>query len=1054
MVEDWKNPGVTGRNRRRDHAYALPHPSRSSALLSNRDASPWFKLLNGNWRFRYETNPHNVPGDFHLPAFEDDSWDDIEVPRHWQLEGYGTPQYTDTAYPFPVDPPEVPTENPTGLYRRTVEVPESWDNREKVLRFEGVDSAFSVWVNGEHVGFSKGSRLPSEFSVTDEISSGMNTIAVKVVQWSDGSYLEDQDMWWLSGIFRDVSLYATPRVHTDDIDLRTDLDDDYRHGRLSVDIEVENNLPEYATREVSVQLLNNDGSTVVTEVGTEQVTLPGSQRTTVSFEGTVDAPVKWTAEKPNLYTLLITVADDGETTEVLTQTVGFRTVEIEDGSLQINGETVMLRGVNRHDHHPDRGRAVSFTTMREDVELMKRHNINAVRTAHYPNDPRFYDLCDRYGLYVVDETDLECHGMEGNDRITHLSDDPAWKDAYIDRAVRMVERDKNHPSVIVWSLGNESGFGSNHETMATVVRDIDPTRPIHYEPDTEQEVSDIVGPMYPSPDRVVELTEEHPDHPVILCEYAHAMGNGPGGLTEYWDMFRSQERVQGGFIWDWIDQGLTHDIPDESGERFSYGGDYGDEPNDGNFNINGVVFPNREPSPALSEYKKVLEPVAAELTDSDTATIRIRNRYDFRTLDHLNASWSVMGDGVVLESGTLSMPTVPAGENVETAIPVEPTKFTGDDEYYVTLKFTLASATVWGEAGHEVATAQFELPVDSESRPSETVSNTQVTKCMTTDNRLVISGPEFEVQFNKRTGVIDSLTYHGRQLLESGPKLNLWRAPTDNDGYRELGRTFVRDIEQTLDANDGEVPLENSWSISLARLWYEYGLDDLRFRTDEVAHEVADDGATQIDVIGRLAPPMYDHGFAVEQCYTVDGSGVIDIDTRLTPEGDFSDLQTLPRVGYVFTLDNELARATWYGRGPGESYPDSKRANLVGRFVRDVDELQTPYVVPQENGNRTDVRWVTFTDEGGVGLCTTGTNYLNFSAHRYTISDLEVASHPSELPKREEITVTVDAKQCGIGSGSCGPDTFPQYRVPLTEQKFLIRLQPFTSDAGLTERFR
>ncbi|RBI59499.1 glycoside hydrolase family 2 [halophilic archaeon] len=1048
MVKDWKNPRVTGRNRMRNHAYVLPYPDQSSALSSSRVASPWFKLLNGDWAFSYISNPHNSPQNFYAPSFDDADWDDIEVPQHWQLEGFGTPKYTDTAYPFPVDPPEVPTKNPTGLYRRTFQVPTSWDDLEVILRFEGVDSAFSVWINGEWIGFSKGSRLPSEFRLTDEVSVGINTIAVKVIRWSDGSYLEDQDMWWLSGIFRDVSLYATPKIHAVDIDVQSKFDDEYRDARMSVDIELDSQRADPATPEVDIQLLDEDGSTVVADIGSEEITVPNGGSATVSMEYTVESPTKWTAEEPHLYTLLLTVSDEkGETLEVETQTVGFRSVEINNGVLRVNGEPIMLRGVNRHDHHPDRGRAVSFETMREDVKMMKRHNINAVRTAHYPNDPRFYDLCDQYGLYVVGETDLECHGMEGVDRVTHLSDDPAWEDAYVDRAVRMVERDKNHPSIIVWSLGNESGFGSNIEAMADAVRDIDPTRLIHYEPDTEQVVSDIVGPMYPSIDRVTTLHENYPDSPVILCEYAHAMGNGPGGLTEYWDTFRSHERIQGGFIWDWIDQGLNQDAPEVEGERFAYGGDFGDEPNDQNFNINGIVFPNREPSPALSEYKKVLEPVAVDLVDSESATVNIRNRYDFRTLDHLNVAWSVTNNGIVIESGRLSLPTVPAGEHIEITVPTDVTDLPGDGEYQLTLEFVFAGATQWCTSGHRIATSQFELPVGSNATPTAAVAVPPI-ECVTTDAGFVVSGPEFKLHFDETTGVIGAMTYRGRKLIESGPRVNLWRAPTDNDGRKSLGRTFVRNLGQILADNDGEIPLADSWFISLTRLWYEYGLDDLRYRADEVTHQTLADDSIRIDVTGRLAPPMYDHGFKIKQYYTIHGDGMVNINTRVIPEGDFSDLVTLPRIGLVFRIDDRLSQTTWYGRGPGESYPDSKRANLVGRYERKVDELHTPYVNPQENGNRTDVRWVSFTDESGVGLYATSGERFNFGAHRYTIADLEEASHAHNLPERDEITVTLDAELCGIGSGSCGPDTLPQYRVPPKEYEFSLRFQPFTVDGS------
>jgi len=1007
MTEDWTDPGVVARGRASPAAYLVPYADRDTALAGDREASPYYRLLNGEWRFHLADTPAEAPD----PG-RDADWSRIDVPRSWQTAGFGNPHYTNVVYPFPLDPPAVPTENPTGSYRRTFHVPESWDDREIRLRFEGVDSAFYLHVNGDPVGYSQGARLPAEFDVTDHVSPGSNSVAVQVLKFSDGSYVEDQDMWWLSGIFRDVSVYAVPDVGVTDLDVRTDLDDDYEDAELRVDATLSNGGAAAAEPPVEAELVGPDGETVRRLDARAQV--PADGEATVEFAAAVESPVKWTAETPNCYTLV--VRTDGQ---VVRHTVGFREVETADGQLRVNGEPITIRGVNRHDVHPDRGRTVPLAAMREDVELMKRHNVNAVRTAHYPNDPRFYELCNRYGLYVLDETDLECHGMEYAERVAHPSDDPDWEEAYVDRMVRMVERDKNHPSVIVWSLGNESGFGANHEAMAEAARAIDATRPIHYEPDTGQAVSDIVGPMYPSVDRVADLPDEHPDHPVILCEYAHAMGNGPGGLADYWETFRSHERIQGGFVWDFIDQGLRETTDGE--EWFAYGGDYGDEPNDGNFNINGLLFPDREPSPGMTEYKAVLAPVIVEPAGDGLA---VENRYDVRSLEGLRASWRLLADGEVVDSGSLELPPVAAGERARIASPVDPVPEDGR-EYLLTVDVSLAAGTAWAAAGHTVATAQFPPPgcSDAGSRtrgPAAGAVDAEPVE-VATGNGLAIAGPEFEARFDPIRGRLASFAYRGRELLAEPPGVNLWRAPTDNDAGLAGG---------------------------FEEVWREHGLDALRFRTDAVDHERLDASTVRVDVEGRLAPPVFDRGFAVEQSYTVDGTGAVDLATRLVPEGD---LPHLPRIGLALALPGAFDRAVWYGRGPGESYEDSKQSQRIGRYERPVEALHTPYVRPQENGNRTDTRWMALTDGGGIGLAAGG-DVQDFSAHRYTVDDLEAATHRHEVPTRETVTLTLDHDHCGLGSGSCGPPTRERYRVPPEQTAFTVRLRPFTEDGRSPNR--
>jgi len=1047
-MPDWTEPRVVGRNRLDAHTDVFPFPDERSACNDDPTGSPWVRRLNGEWAFDLAETPGEAPDAFLDDEFDASAFDRIEVPLNWQLDGHGAPHYTNVVYPFPVDPPEVPTENPTGSYRRTFYVDEDWDGRQIRLRFEGVDSAYHLWVNGERVGYSEGARLPSEFDVTEYVDPGENTVAVRVYKWTNGSYIEDQDMWWLSGIFRDVTLYAVPETHVADIDVQTTLDDDYVDVEFAANVDIESSstgesgADSPATGHVEASLVDPAGETVAEF---EEAYTIEDGAATVELATSLDDPAKWTAETPNCYDLLVTLVEDGAATATVSETVGFREVGIEDGQFLVNGEAVTIRGVNRHDFDPDRGRAVTLDRMREDIELMKRHNVNAVRTAHYPNDTRFYDLCDEYGLYVLDETDIECHGMERIERVQHLSDDPDWEATYVDRMVRMIERDKNHPSVVIWSLGNESAVGANHDAMYEATRERDPTRPIHYEQDHDQRVSDIVGPMYtPFDDLEALAVEDDYDHPVILCEYAHAMGNGPGSLDDYWDLFYEHDRLQGGFVWDWIDQGIRQRT-DEGEEWFAYGGDFGDEPNTGNFNINGLVLPDRTPSPGLTELKKVVEPIV--VTDSDLAAgeITVENRYDFRGLDHLSARWRVEKDGTVVQSGTLDLPAVGPGECETVEVPFDDgaAEGTDDGERLFTVETVLASDRRWAPAGHTVATAQFELPASAApSVPTTTVSAPLT--CEEGDHEVVVENDDFELVFDTTAGVIDSLSYRGRTVVTDGPTVGVWRAPTDNDrGLPLVPHFFTRFVE--LYETEELIEEWDARTVGFEQLWREHGLHDLRSRVDDVAVASGDEAVT-ISVDGRLGAPMFAHGFATSQTYTIHETGQVDIETRIDPEGDLSMLPSVPRLGLDMTLADAFDHVSWYGRGPSESYPDSKNAPLVGRYEAAVEDLHTPYVRPQANGNHADTRWVAFEDRTGAGLLATSDSLLDFTAHDYTTEQLEAAEHVHELDRDETVSVSLDHAHSGQGSGSCGPETLECYRVDPDATTFTVSLHPYLTD--------
>jgi beta-galactosidase/beta-glucuronidase len=1019
---DWNNHKVLQRNRLENRSYYIPYSCPESALTYQRQNSTGFKLLNGVWKFYYAPTPQEAPVDFYQEGFDASAWDNIDVPSSWQMKGYGHPHYTNVIYPFPVDPPYTPTENPTGCYRREFTLPADWMDRQLVLRFEGVDSAFHVWVNGQEVGYSQVSRMPSEFDISPFARPGRNTVSVRVYQWSDGSYLEDQDMWWLSGIFRDVYLLARTKVQLADFFVKTNLDQQYKDAVLDVDVTLANLTgADTGNYQLEMTLLDADKKKIGSQVSAALNLKQG--RTTVNLSMPVSNPNKWSAETPYLYHVLLVLKDEGgNTVEATASRTGFRTVELKNGNVLVNGKAVMFKGVNRHEHHPLLGKAVPYETMLKDVLLMKQHNINAVRTSHYPDDPKFYDLCDEYGLYVMDETDLETHGFLEN--LEELSDNPEWEDAYIDRIARMIERDKNYPSIIMWSLGNESGFGRNHVAMYKWAKAKDPTRLVHYEGETskhfkdetyELQACDFHSTMYTSVEEMDEVGKKTMKNPHIMCEYAHAMGNGPGALKEYWETFYAHKRLQGGFVWEWLDHGIPKQ--DEKGEAYyAYGGDFGDEPNDGNFVIDGLVFPDRKPSPGLLEYKKVIEPVLVEEKDLNKGMVRITNRYDFIGLDHLQAAWNLEADGKLLQQGTLALPEIAAGQSADVTVPFKaPETIEPGVDYWLNVRFVLAADTNWAEQGHEVAWAQFKLPISVPAAAAVKAEQMPAVACREEENTLVIEGAEFSLAFDKVYGVIKSWIYEGKSLLLKGPRLNFWHAPTDNE-------------------------------MNVRRDWKKLGLHMMKHRTDGFEWEQEGNRVT-VKIQTRFAPPVWTWAYAAEYTYYVYGSGDVVLEVSGTPQGKKLP-DTLPRIGLQMIVPRDLERFQWYGRGPGESYVDSKEANRFGVYRAAVEELYTPYIYPQENGNRTDVGWVAATDLNGMGLLAVGMPKLNFSAHLYTMENLEEAKHTCDLVEQDSITLNLDYRHNGLGTNSCGPGPLEKYQLHAEEFQFSIRLKPFSVNAA------
>jgi beta-galactosidase/evolved beta-galactosidase subunit alpha len=1035
MRPDWENQQVLHRNRLPARARFTAYPDETTARACT--SSPWELSLNGMWRFHYAHSPIEAPAQYADAAYDDAGWDLLAVPSHWQLNGYGAPHYTNIIYPFAIDPPRVPSENPTGSYRRRFVVPTAWSGQRHILRFDGVDSAFEIYLNGRYVGFSKGSRMAAEFDVTELIRTGENLLAVRVYQWSDGSYLEDQDMWWLSGIFRDVTLLSEPTIGLWDLSVDPGLHEDGHDATLRVRATVVGASDEDGVYRVGISLLDAHGAVAPGVAADTNIEISAQGQATVDLTAQVRSPHRWSADDPYLYRLLVTLRNArDEVVEVVPQTVGFRSVALNGTQLLVNGRAIKLRGVNRHEHHPDLGRAVPRATMLEDVLLMKRHNINTVRTSHYPPHPHFLDLCDTYGLYVIDEADLECHGLGYAQQPFFLNDDPEWRAAFIDRTERMVERDKNHACVIMWSLGNESGFGSNHEAMAAWVRKHHPGFLIHYEGDRLGKVSDVISQMYTSVPDVIAYgqgegavgqdtrwskqvpLEAYVHKPFFLCEYAHAMGNGPGGLSDYWDAFWRYDRLLGGCVWEWIDHGIRATTPDGRA-YFAYGGDFGDQPNDGNFVCDGLLFPDRTPSPGLIEYKKVLEPVYVETLNvaDGIARLRVHNRYDFLTLDHVQLAWQVTEDGSGISAGHVALPDISPGAAATIEIPYTVPAPVPGAIYHLTLRFTLAQATAWAEMGHEVAFAQVGLGVLAPPLAPETHRGSTPVVAREQGARLTLRAGEVELVFDMARGVIDRWSVAEQVLCTAGPRLTIWRAAIDNEA-RGGGERIVKD-------------------------WHARFLHLAQHRLERFAWEQISDTAVRVTVHTRLAPPVHEAAIDCVYDYTIFGSGEIALELYGTPRGNWPE--TLPRIGLELTLAGALDRVMWLGHGPGESYADSKQAARFGLWQATVDDLFTHYVRPQENGNHTDTRWVALRDERGSGLLAGGAPTLDFSAHRFTTADLDQAQHTYELTPRPTITLHLDYQQNGVGSGSCGPGVMTTYQLhanPFTFRVFFRPLAP------------
>lgn len=1006
----------------------------TTARAWHRERSPFSHSLNGEWKFHWAPKPADRVAGFWEPGFDDGAWKTIPVPSNVELQGYGIPIYTNIKYPWrPVEPPLIPEgDNPVSAYRRTFRVPGEWAGREVFLTFDGVNSFFYVWLNGRKLGFSKDSRTPATFRLTPHVRAGDNLLAVEVFRWCDGSYLEDQDFWRLSGIFRDVHLWSTPPVHVRDFRVRTPLDSAYRDSDLVIDVELANHSADSCEVALEATLLDPDGAEVFRAPIGRATAQPGVPAK-LHFTHAVSAPKKWSAETPHLYTLLLTTKEpaDGTVLETIPWRVGFRSVEIKAGRLLVNGMPTLFRGVNRHEHDPDLGHVMTRARMIEDIRLMKQHNINSVRTCHYPNAPGWYALCDEYGLYVIDEANIESHGMGYGEKT--LARAPSWGPAHLDRTVRMFERDKNHACVIAWSLGNEAGFGDNFRATARWLKEHDPTRPVQYEQDAKGEVTDIICPMYAPPAAGLAYSREERAQPYILCEYSHAMGNSNGDIRAYWrPIYEGARSLQGGHIWDWVDQGLRTPVPASRriealenprslpldpalGTFFAYGGTFGpaDVASDGNFCANGLVSSDRTPHPGLFEVKKVYQPVQMRAGDLAKAEVEFQNWSDFLAAeDWLAADWRLVADGRTLQEGGLESLALAPREKKTLALPVRPLAPEPGTEYFLEVSFKLKKGESWADRGHEIAWEQFKLPWSAPARVAASPPAPAL-KVNNTAGRIVAGTPAFSAAIDRKTGLLVSLQSGGAELLESPLGPHFWRAPVDNDrGNRMAGPA---------DARPGMV-------LTAWRKAHE------SWAPESVA--VRQPGPSRVVVAAEGV--IGDFGAPYRLQWTILGSGDVLVEATLA-QGD-TPLAELPRFGMQAILRAGFDNLNWFGKGPHETYWDRQDAR-VGLYSGKVRDQYFDYIKPQETGNKEAVRWLALTDARGLGVLAVGDPLLSANALHYTTDDLFCATHYEHhyrylMPGRQTVTLNLDWHQRGLGGdnswGALPHDAFRLAQPPFS----------------------
>lgn len=1038
----WETPEFTEIARLPMRSTLHPYKTQKQALDRNPAKSPWVFNLDGQWDFRYYTSPEQVqPAD--LAANAGGKWDKITVPGNWTMQGWDKPHYTNVIMPWTNNPPFVPAENPTGVYRTAFTLPADWEGRRVVIQIGGVESCYYLYLNGTFIGMSKDCRLPAEFDLTAKAVKGINSLAVVCIRWSDSSYVEDQDQWWMAGIHRSVFLYSTANCYIEDVCATSPYDYRRKEGELTVKTtlrfraEPDTDLKQGQPRRfhtVEARLFDAKGKPVFKQP--LAATISNSYRKDYyrcCVSAKVKNPAAWTCEQPNLYTLVVTLKDhNGKELENTSTRIGFRTVEIKKRSLLFNGQPIYIKGVNRHDHDPDTGKHVTREAMLQEIYLLKQFNFNAVRTCHYPNDPQWLDLCDEYGIMILDEANIESHA-----NYSTICHDPRWSKQFVERVQRMVLRDKNHACIFGWSLGNESGYGENHDLAADWVRAFDPTRILHNENALKlswsqgfnpydkggERSEDLVSPMYPGIDVLVNFSKNSPDktRPFVMCEYAHAMGNSCGCLKDYWDAIYKYPGLQGGFIWDWIEQGLRKTDPKTGREFWAYGGDYGDEPNDSDFCCNGMIMPDRTPKPQMWEFKKIVQPVKIVAKNAAKGEFEIFNSDFFTSLDWLAGSWKLEVDGKQMQAGKLPLLKLAPQKKLKVKLALKEPKMLAGQEAYLTLSFKTREKTPWCGKGHEVAWEQFKMPYKGAGKLQAVAAAGGVTQ---SGKSVQLGDSGVTAVLDEKNGRLESVALGKKAVISSGPDFLLWRGPTDNDGVK--GK-------------------EEQWTAEWKPLgrWMRAGYDKL---TPQVQNVKIQDAACGIEMISRIlyACSKGDGKFSVENRYCFTPAGVIYCDHRISFQKGMVDV---PRLGMRLNVAAGLENLDWFGRGPVESYPDRKYAADFGRFASTVTEQYYPYIVPQENGNHEDTTWFSLREgKSGLQFQTTGKPF-SFSALHMTPEDLTAAHHTFDINQRPETTVTINVAQRGLGTASCGPDTLEKYQILPGEYRLSYAIIPLADTA-------
>ncbi|MFV0541982.1 MAG: glycoside hydrolase family 2 TIM barrel-domain containing protein [Aestuariibaculum sp.] len=1005
-----ENPNVVGINKLNARASFFPYNTLNLAKESSLSKAKNHLSLNGIWQFNYSESPNLRPIDFYRNDYDTSLWNTIKVPANWEVEGFGIPIYVNTTYPFqkgPLNPPDIPDgHNPVGSYKRTFNLPENWNGKDVIIHLGAVKSAFYLWINGEKVGYSQGSKLPAEFNITRFVKSGNNNIALEVYRWSDGSYLECQDFWRISGIERDVYLYARPKVQLADYFVKAGLKNNYTDGDFNLSVAIKN-IESKKQRGTLLIEITKDKQPIYTSSTAYE--LASNSEKTLKFSNTFPNIKTWSAETPELYRLNIVIKDKKENEiEAISKKIGFRTSEVKNGQYLLNGKPILFKGVNRHEHDPDTGHVISKESMLNDIKLFKAYNINAVRTCHYPNDPYFYELCDEYGIYVIDEANIEAHGM-GYALHKTLANDPEWLKAHTERVERMILRDKNHPSIVIWSLGNESGNGYNFYQAYLLAKQLDDSRPVQYERAVYEWNTDLFVPMYATPKDVEDYAKNNDfKKPLVQCEYAHAMGNSLGGFKEYWDLYEKYEKLQGGFIWDFVDQGLR--TIKNGHEIFAYGGDFGPEgtPSDNNFLNNGLVQPDRKPNPHIFEVQYIHQNVKFYKNNTNKGDIDIKNWFFFNNLSNYKLNWEILENGQVVETGNIDHIITAPQTQRPINIPYK-TQLKSGSEYFLNINVLLKQDEPLLKTGHRIAYEQFLL---QKAKTPEPKKATTAVSYQDKGNTLIIKGNRFQIVFNKEKGSMESYIYKDRSLLTKGPQINFWRAPTDNDYGAKTQQKYKE--------------------------WKNAG------KNTKAQVNIVQPSKTNIKII--FTKPLFNGDAEITQTYFIDGNGAIKVTNLLKAiKGEHSNLY---KFGNTLILSQDYKTVTYYGKGPFEAYADRQHAAKVGLYKQTIPEQYFPYIRPQETGNKLDVRWAALTHEDGFGITFLSEIPFSFSSLNYSEDDLNSGDekkqyHAGELTPRQEVFVTIDGFQQGLGSiNSWGSLPLNHYLLPYKDYSYSYWMVP------------